>query len=112
MQTRIKVEHCKDADREHLESKRQYAHSLHRHGVICVARSFFALPETNRLGLLLHEVGHVLLGNRPAHTEDQANEEVRKASGVTVYYKDGSAGPEVEWIRPQDKRKAREFLGL
>lgn len=112
MPTRIKVEHCKGADKEHEESKRQYAHTLHRSGVICVARSFFQLPETHRLGLLLHEVGHVLLAHRPRHTEEDADEAARKASGVRVYYKDGAAGPDVEWIRPEDKERARKFLGL
>jgi len=111
VQTRIKVGHCKDADREHETSRRQYAHTLHRAGVICVAQDFFRLPETNRLGLLLHEVGHLLIGDRP-HSEDAANRTVGKASGVTVYYRDGKAGPEVEWIRPKDKKRAREFLGL
>lgn len=112
MQTRIKVEHCKDADQEHAESRRQYAHTLHKKGVICVASSFFDLPENVRLGLLLHEVGHILLDRKPGHSEDAANDAVYKASGVRVYYRDGKHGPEVEWIRPQDKQKAREFLGL
>lgn len=108
---KLNVKHCKDADKEHAESKRQYAHVYHRSGVICVARSFFSLPECNRLGLLLHEVGHVLRGPGE-HTEEQANETVKQASGVTIYYRDGKAGKEVEWIKPEDKPAAREFLGL
>lgn len=111
MQTRIKVEHCGQADQEHLASRRQYAHTYHRPGVICVASKFWDLPETNQLGLLLHEVGHLLKGDQP-HSEEQANQAVYKASGVRVWYRDGAGGPELEWIDPKDKERAKEFLGL
>ena len=113
MQTRLTVRNCQEADREHAISRRQYAHTFHRPGVICVSRSFWDLPETNRLGLLLHEAGHVLMERvKHNHTEDEANDAIYHASGIRVWYRDGNGGPQLEWIRPEDKRKAREFLGI
>jgi len=61
--------------------------------------------------LLLHEIGHLLARSKD-HTEEDANRIVERASGIKIWYRDGKAGPEVEWIRPEDRGKAREFLGL
>lgn len=98
------------ATEEHRDSKRQYAHVFHRSNVICVSKGFFSLPETHQLALLLHEAGHVLAGQRGS--EADANRAAYEASGVRIYYKDSKYGPELEWIEPAEKGRAREFLGL
>jgi hypothetical protein len=104
------VQHCTSADREHAASCRQYAHVFHRRGVICIARAFHRLPETNRLALLLHECGHLLAG--PRGGEDAANNAITRHTGIPVYYRDGPNGRELEWIPPKDVPRARRALGL
>ena len=101
---------CSQANQEHEESKRQYAHVFHKQGVICVAREFFDLPETHQLGILLHEAGHIWAGERAG--EDAANRAAKRHSGVTVWYKDGPHGERVEWIPPEKKAEVRAALGL
>ena len=61
-------------------------------------------------GILLHEVGHVLAGQRAS--EKRANETILKASGIRVRYRDSHYGSRLEWIRTKDKADAEEFLGL
>lgn len=69
----IKVIHCKQADEDHKISKRQYAHVGHRSwNKICVAKAFFALPRKIRLGLLLHELGHIFGADGEKESDDLA----------------------------------------
>ena len=101
---------CSLADREHLASRRQYAHVFHRQGIICIARAFHSLPLSYRLGLLLHECGHLLAG--PTAGEDAANRAIHRHTGIPLYYRDSPGGKEVEWVRPRDVNRARRALGL
>jgi hypothetical protein len=107
-ETKIRV--CKIANEDHAESVRVYAHTFHRKNVICVADAFWDLPEIYQVAILLHEVGHLLAGQRAS--EDAANKAVKKASGVTIWHKDTRYGEELEWISPSNKKRAKEFLGL
>lgn len=104
------VEICRDADREHEKSQRQYAHVYHRQNVICVARDFYKLPNRHRLALLLHEVGHLLAGRGGG--EMAADRAAYDLSGVKIYYEDGRYGEQLESIKPEDYRKARKALGI
>jgi len=106
----FEVRTCPIAVREHQRSCRQYAHVFHRKNVICVTKAFFKLPQQTRLALLLHEVGHLLVGDRPS--EDAANRAVKRYSGVTIWYKDQPQGENLEWIRREDIQKAKKALGL
>ena len=107
---RISVLHCSQADAEHQTSRRQYAHTFHRRGVICVSSAFHRLPETHRLGLLLHEVGHLLAGQQAG--EAQADRAAHRYSGLTIRYRDSTYGKRLEWLSPRDKAKAQEVLGV
>lgn len=108
--TRLLVEICPVANTEHERSGRQYAHVFCRRDKICVSSAFGDLPETHKLGILLHEVGHVLAGQRAS--EKRSNETILKASGIRVRYRDSRYGSRLEWIRTKDKADAEEFLGL
>ncbi len=47
---------------------RQYAHTMHHPNTICLARAFYRLPSHHKLGILLHELGHLAgaMGEREA----------------------------------------------
>lgn len=106
----IPVEYCPLADQEHRASPRQYAHAFHRKGVICIAHATKELPRPYLEAIILHEVGHLLAGPRAG--EDAANRAARAYSGVTIYYRDSPYGEQLEWIKPEDRTKARAALGI
>lgn len=106
----VTVKICREANKEHADSRRQYAHVFHKRNVICVAREFHFIPDTHRLAILLHEVGHLLVGQKG--TEAQASRRAAVESGVPIAYKDSAYGDQLEWIPPEYKQKAREFLGI
>src|SRR5574340_1171437 len=106
----IPVVYCLEADQEHKSSQRHYAHVFHKLGKICIAHAFWRLPETHALAILLHECGHILAG--PDGGEQQANRTIEDQTGIPIFWKDSAAGESLEWIRPQDRKRAREALGL
>lgn len=91
---KVRVRHCKDADRDHRTSIRQYAHVGHRKNVICVAKAFYKLPEKIRAGLVLHELGH-LAG---ATGEKQADRLATKLFGIKVKRVNSKYGRNLETI--------------
>lgn len=104
------VEECAQANQEHHDSQRQYAHVFHKDGVICVAHAFWTLPERLRLAILLHEAGHILAG--PRGGELAANRAAERYSGVPIGYQDCTHGEELEWISPRHVEQAKKALGL
>jgi hypothetical protein len=106
----FKIEQCKLADKEHAEELRQYSHTFHRKNVICVAKDLWSLPELIWLAILLHEVGHLFAGQRGG--ENAANKQIKTRYGITIYYRDSRYGSDLEWISPEDRKKAKMFLGL
>lgn len=55
------VEYCSEIDQQRQAGdERAYAHVDHHPDVICVAHAFDELPADNQVGILLHEVGHLL----------------------------------------------------
>ncbi len=106
----LTVEECSQANREHQKSQRQYAHTFHRDGVICVSRAFWKLPERLRLAILLHEAGHILAGRRGG--ELAANRAAERYSGVPIEYQDSEHGESLELISARHVRRAREALGI
>ena len=101
---------CPLANEEHRKAQRQYAHTFHREGQICVARAFYRLPERLQLAILLHEAGHILAG--PRGGEQAANNAASRYSGVKIRYQDGPFGEELESIQAQDVSRVRKYLGL
>jgi predicted GNAT family N-acyltransferase len=92
----VVLRRCPVVELEHKRSTRQYCHTLHRRGnVICCARATEELPLENKLGLLVHEIGHLALRGRP-HSENDANKAGCAVTGIPVAFK----GPlRLEWSR-------------
>jgi hypothetical protein len=81
---RIEIRHCPLADAEHrYMGKRQYAHVFHydSNKIICVAKAFYKLPYRFKMGLIIHEIGH-LFG---AVDELKADRLGSRIVGVKVY---------------------------
>lgn len=92
---RVIVRHCGEADAEHAESMRQYAHTYHRAGnVICVAQAFFDLPPKIKAGILFHEMGH-LAG---AVGEQAADRLIEELMGIQIHRVDTRYGDNLESI--------------
>lgn len=91
---KIRVKHCKDSDKDHAKSIRQYAHVGHKPNVICVAKAFYKLPSKIRAGLILHELGH-LAG---ADGEQQADRLATKLFGIKVRRINSKYGHNLETI--------------
>lgn len=68
----------------HRGNSRRYAETDGK--TIFVAFEILSLPKAQRMGLLAHELGHVVLRNRPGHTEADADEAARRVFGVVVNY--------------------------
>lgn len=90
----VRWRHCVQADEEHRENLRQYAHTYHYAETICLAKSFWQLPKSYRDGIILHEIGHLLAG--PQGNEDDANRAVEQWSGAKIHYVDSPYGNELE----------------
>jgi hypothetical protein len=99
---------CQLVEKEHRKSKRQYAHVFHINGQVCLARAFIELPERFRLGILMHEYGHILAG--PDGSEEAANKAVERKTGIPIRYGPSHHGLNLEYIDGRHFEKAREIL--
>ena len=90
----VRWKHCVQADKEHRENLRQYAHTYHYSETICLAKSFWQLPKGFRDGIILHEIGHLLAG--PEGDEEDANRAVEEWSGARIQYVDSPYGRHLE----------------
>lgn len=75
---------------------------------MCLAYEFADLPERFRLGLLMHELGHILAG--PSKGEKAANDAIRNYSGVKIHYGPSKYGENLEYISKSDFFRARHTL--
>lgn len=112
MMTKIELRRCDQANKEHKESLRQYAHTYHkRRGVICVADAFFHLTLNHRMGLLAHEIGHILMGPQ-YHDEEEADLAFKVKYGIHIYYADSTEGDNLQFLQDSDADLIREKLYL
>lgn len=88
---------CPEVEEEHRESKRQYAHTFHHKGTICVCKEFWRLPPKHRDAILLHEIGHLLVG--PEGGEEDANRAVEEVLGARIEYVCSPYGDDLEVVR-------------
>lgn len=66
---------CKLVQKDHEEDKRVYAHVFHRRGrVICLCRAFDRLALPHKLGILLHEIGHLMSNGGEAEADLWVND--------------------------------------
>ncbi len=106
----IIVRHCKEADREHLKSLRQYAHTYHRKDEVCVTKAFTLLPLEIQMGLIAHEVGHLLAGYTD-HTEEEANKLANSFFDIHMHYKDFAMfGDNLEYLSKKDSEKVLKWV--
>lgn len=81
---------CPLADREHEESWRRFAHTLHRYDTICFAAAAETeLTDRELYGILAHEFGHLIADrlNAPAHldgSDEDAQAEADLAAAVIL----------------------------
>ncbi len=106
----IILKHCKDADKEHREYQRQYAHTFHKgDNVICVAKAFFKLPLEHIAGLLAHEVGHILAGKKEER-EYKADEFANRFFKIRIKYKDSLYGEFLQYLNRKEVDKVLKWV--
>jgi 3-dehydroquinate synthase class II len=106
----IIVRYCKEADEDHAKKLRQYAHTYHYKNDVCVTKAFKVLPLEIQMGLIAHEVGHLLAGHTD-HTEAEANRLANKFFGIRMHYRDFSMyGEHLEVLSRKDTEKVHEWV--
>lgn len=113
---KIKIRHCHVADKEHDDCKRQYAHTYHFGSddnfnapeIICVAKSFNNLPIEHQMGILAHEIGHLLAGYEA--DEITADIVVRNVLDVRIRYKNSEWGNNLQFLNKKDIKVFEEAI--
>ncbi len=96
---KLHIRKCKQADYEHGLHKRQYAHVGHIKDIICVSKEFYRLPIQHSIGIIVHEVGHLLtMKYSRSNNERDANRMAKQYFGVSVKYIDTKYGNRLEYI--------------
>jgi hypothetical protein len=94
---------CPQCDEEHEKSFRQYAHTWHlNRPKICFAADTVHLSKNYVMGIIWHEVGHLLEG--PYGSEEQANQRIMDDFGVEIIYCPRTS---IQTIRQKKKRKKK-----
>lgn len=110
---KLDIHICRVAQKHHDRSLRQYAHVLHHPGKICVAEEFWLLSEKHLLGILAHEVGHVLAHDDGlASTEAQADAAALMQLGIKIHYKDSIYGERLQYLTARGMDRFYEVLRL
>lgn len=91
-----KLKICEQANKEHAKSKRQYAHVFHKKNTICIADAFYDLPTKHRIGIQLHEIGHLL---SPDSGEFGADLAIKKYYNIEIKYKDSQYGKRLQYVQ-------------
>ena len=93
----IPIRTCPDLTEEHRKNPRRYAHTFHYPNVICVAAQFMELPVKFRLGILIHECGHLIQGDRQ-HSERCADQTGARFARVPVLRADYGSAKNLEYV--------------
>jgi hypothetical protein len=104
----ITIIQCGIADRDHEDSIRQYAHTMHYKNTICIAGEWRGLPINFQMGVIAHEVGHLLFGSTD-HTEQDADKAANKFFDIKIKYKDSSHGKRLQWLSLNDTMNVWEW---
>lgn len=87
-------------DREHESNCRRYAQMIPSSYRFEFARAILSLPPRHRLGLLAHEVGHLIaIRNHGDDSEDGADLWARKGLGITIGYDMSWPGKGLQYAR-------------
>jgi hypothetical protein len=102
---------CRQAKAEHDASCRQFAHVFHKKNIICVAPEFYDLPQSYRMGILLHEIGHLECDiDYIGHTEQEADDMAYILSDVRIARRTYRGAHRLECVKRSDYGKALDFL--
>jgi hypothetical protein len=114
---KIKLKHCKIAEADHKECKRQYAHTYHYESkndsfesgeIVCIAKAFNSLPIEYKMGILAHEIGHLIAGYEA--DEITADITARNALGVRIRYKNSEHGRNLQFLNKADTEMMQDIL--
>lgn len=103
---------CPLADEEHENSLRQYCHTNHYKNTICYAEAFKDLPIYHQMGLLAHEIGHLIMlaKGKERHFEPQADKAIEDLLGIKIRYRSGEYGEDLQYLNAKDIEKMLSFI--
>ncbi len=103
----VRLRGCRDADSDHVRSRRQYAHTGHYKDTICLASTFLSLPLSHQAGLFAHEIGHIIMmKRRKDHNEPDADKAAERFLGVTIRYATTTPwGEDLQYLNREDTKK-------
>lgn len=83
---------CRLVEKDHAESPRVFAHVFHRRDrAICVCREFEGLPLGHQVGILLHEIGHLMSNGGEAEADLWVDDNL----GIDIDYRST-----LQWVDP------------
>ena len=91
---------CRVAELDHAQDGRVFAHVFHHAGlIICLCRAFDKLPLGHRIGILLHEIGHLMSDGGEA----EADLWVQDNLDIDIDFKPlrGKIERSVQWVDPK-----------
>lgn len=103
------IKKCSQADREHNDSTRQYAHTYHHNNVICIAKAWKDLSIDHQIGILAHEIGHLLLRGTD-HSESEADIIANKFFDIHIRYKNSKYGNDLQYLTLNDTMNVWDWL--
>lgn len=84
---------CRLVREDHKEDPRVYAHVFHRQGnAICICPAFDRLRLEHKIGILVHEIGHLMSKGGEA----EADLWVQENMGVDIDFRDT-----LQWVDPK-----------
>lgn len=105
----ISIKRCSNANTDHKINRRQYAHTYHLCNVICVADEFVSLPLETQMGIIAHEVGHLLIG-KENHSEKEADRVANKFFKIVIRYRDAAYGNDLQYLSVSDLLKVYDWV--
>ena len=105
----ITLKRCALADKEHKNSTRQYAHTYHHKNVICLAGAWKDISMDHQMGILAHEVGHLITGVAD-HTELEADKVANKFFNIHIRYKGSKYGERLQYLTLSDTMNVWKWL--
>jgi hypothetical protein len=86
------TQRCKLVEQDHKEDNRVYAHVFHKpKKTICLARAFDRLPLGHKIGIMLHEIGHLMSNGGEAEADLWVNDHL----GIDIDFKNT-----IQWVEP------------
>lgn len=87
----IDIQRCKHAEVDHMRDSRVYAHTGCEPMMICVSSSIEMLSIENIVGIMLHEIGHIIHLERYGEDGLEGDPEIIADSliqdfGIHIYY--------------------------